>query len=117
MEGRQGVCVGRGVIHDTPAVAERAVLGADARIITTGADRMRGEHLAGEVYDRAFAQLAQIHPDAASDITEVAGLAPFFHATQGRPNVTLPFSPLGCPARVATARDAAGRLVALSQFS
>jgi hypothetical protein len=65
---------------------------------------------------RAFAELVETHPQAAGDISEVAGLSAFFYTTQGRPDVPLPFPPEGCRERVAAARDASGRLAQLSRY-
>jgi predicted nucleotidyltransferase len=67
--------------------------------------------------DQAFGELAETHPEAAGDISEVAGLSAFFYTTQGRPNVSLPFPAEGCRERVAAARAAAGRLAQLSRYS
>jgi len=66
---------------------------------------------------QAFGELAEAHPEAAGDISEVAALSAFFYTTQGRPHVSLPFPPEGCRERVATARAAAGRLAQLSCYS
>src|SRR6202043_544531 len=65
MERSQGVGVGGGHVLDTAAVAERAVLGTDARIVEAGADRMGGKHLAAGILHQV-AQRPVEHAGASS---------------------------------------------------
>jgi predicted nucleotidyltransferase len=67
---------------------------------------------------RAFERLVDLAPEHAADVEEIAQLRPFAELTTGHEAYSVPFSFVdGAGARVAAARDAVRRLVALSQHA